>query len=179
MLTSYPQFNEKFDQSKIDERAESEIASIIELVSRVRNIRSEMNIKPGEPVRLMIAAPDAAARSVFEAGSQQIARLVRASDISVGETLNAPRASARAVLAGGAEVAVPLEGLIDFAKERERLGGEREKLQQEAAKLEAQLSNRNFVERAPAEKVEVLRQRLVDNAQRTDMLTQTMEAFTE
>jgi valyl-tRNA synthetase len=175
MLASFPQTREEL----IDEKAEADIASLIELVSRVRNIRSEMNIKPGEPVRLMIATPDAAARSVFEAGAQQIARLVRASDVSIGETINAPRASARAVLAGGAEVAVPLEGLIDFAKERERLGGEREKLQQEAAKLEAQLSNRNFVERAPAEKVEGLRQRISDIAQRTDMLTQTMEAFTE
>jgi valyl-tRNA synthetase len=173
MLSSYPQAREEL----IDERAESEIASIIELVSRVRNIRSEMNIKPGEPVRLLIAAPDAPARSVFEAGAQQIARLVRASDISIRETLDAPRASARAVLAGGAEVAVPLEGLIDFAKERERLRNESEKLEKEAAKLEAQLANKNFVERAPAEKVEELRQRLADIAQRTSMLAQTLEAF--
>jgi valyl-tRNA synthetase len=173
MLASYPQTREEL----IDERAEGEIASLIELVSRVRNVRSEMNIKPGEPVRLLIAAPDANVRSVFEAGAQQIARLVRASEISISETIDAPRASARAVLAGGAEVAVPLEGLIDFAKERERLNSEREKLEKEAAKLEAQLSNQNFVERAPAEKVEELRQRLADIAQRTTMLAQTLEAF--
>jgi valyl-tRNA synthetase len=43
--------------------------------------------------------------------------------------------------------------------------------------LEAQLSNPNFVERAPAEKVEELRQRLADIAQRTSMLAQTLEAF--
>ncbi|MFL6227767.1 MAG: class I tRNA ligase family protein, partial [Pyrinomonadaceae bacterium] len=174
MLAAYPQAREEL----IDERAESDIASLIELVSRVRNIRAEMNIKPGEPVQLLIAAPDAGGRAVFKAGAQQIARLVRASDISISESLDAPRASARAVLAGGAEVAVPLEGLIDFAKERERLSNEREKLQQEAAKLEAQLANSNFVERAPAEKVAELRQRLADIAQRTAMLAQTMEAFT-
>jgi valyl-tRNA synthetase len=173
MLAAYPQARAEL----IDERAESDIASIIELVSRVRNIRSEMNIKPGEQVRLMIAAPDASVRSVFEASAQQIARLVRASDISINESIDAPRASARAVLAGGAEVAVPLEGLIDFAKERERLNSEREKLEKEAAKLEAQLSNQNFVERAPAEKVEELRQRISDIAQRTRMLAQTLEAF--
>jgi valyl-tRNA synthetase len=173
MLAAFPQTREEL----IDERAESEIASLIELVSRVRNIRSEMNIKPGEAVRLMIAAPDESVRSVFAAGAQQIARLVRASDVSIDETLNAPRASARAVLAGGAEVAVPLEGLIDFAKERERLRSEREKLEKEASKLESQLANRNFVERAPAEKVEELRQRINDIAQRTRMLAQTLEAF--
>ncbi|MCA1630081.1 MAG: class I tRNA ligase family protein, partial [Acidobacteria bacterium] len=175
MLTSYPQAR----MGLIDERAEADVQSLIELVSRVRNIRSEMNIKPGEPVRIMIAAPDADARAVFESGAQQIARLVRASDILIGETINAPRASARAVLAGGAEVAVPLEGLIDFAKEHERLNNERGKLEKEAAKLEAQLANSNFVERAPAEKVEELRQRLADLAQRTRQLTQTVEALSE
>ncbi|MFN2598008.1 MAG: valine--tRNA ligase [Pyrinomonadaceae bacterium] len=175
MLAAFPQARAEL----IDERAESEIAALIELVSRVRNIRSEMNIKPGEQVRLVVSAADAAARAVFEAGAQQIARLVRASDISISEKLDAPRASARAVLAGGAEVAVPLEGLIDFAKERERLRNEREKLQKEAAKLEAQLANRNFVERAPAEKVAESRQRISDIAQRTDMLGQTLEAFSE
>jgi valyl-tRNA synthetase len=145
----------------------------------VRNIRSELNLKPGEQVRILIAAPDAGVRSVFESGAQQIARLVRASQVSVGESLDAPRASARAVLAGGAEVAVPLEGLIDFAQERERLGREQDKLQKEAARLEGQLSNPQFVGRAPAEKVEELRQRVSDIAQRTRQLTQTVEALSE
>ena len=44
MLASYPQC----DDALVDERAESEMQAVIDLVSRVRNIRSEMNIKPGE-----------------------------------------------------------------------------------------------------------------------------------
>jgi valyl-tRNA synthetase len=83
------------------------------------------------------------------------------------------------VLAGGAEVAVPLEGLIDFAQERDRLGREREKLSKEAEKIEAQLANPNFVGRAPAEKVEELRQRAADIAQRIRMLAETLEALSE
>ena len=88
-----------------------------------------------------------------------------------------PRASARAVLAGGAEVAVPLAGLIDFAQERARLAREKEKLQKEAAKLEAQLGNNDFVARAPVEKVEELRTRIGDIAQRTTSLDQILEAL--
>jgi valyl-tRNA synthetase len=118
-------------------------------------------------------------RAVFESGAQQIARLVRASEVLVQPNINGPRAAARAVLAGGAEVAVPLEGLIDFAQERERLRKEQDKLPKEAEKLEGQLGNQNFVERAPAEKVAELRQRLADIAQRTGALTQTLEALAE
>jgi valyl-tRNA synthetase len=175
MLAAYPEGQDVL----IDERAEAEVAAIIELVSRVRNIRSEMNIKPGESVPLMVGAPDAKLRAVFESGATQIARLVRASEITVGESLNAPRASARAVLAGGAELAVPLEGLIDFAVERERLRKEQEKLQKEAERLQGQLGNENFISRAPAEKVSELRQRLADIGQRTGALRENMEAFAE
>ena len=60
-------------------------------------------------------------------------------------------------LSGGAQVAVPLEGLVDFAQERARLERRKEKLQKEASKLEAQLGNADFIERAPAEKVAELR----------------------
>ena len=175
MLAAYPQGHDAL----IDERAEAEVQAIIELVSRVRNIRSEMNIKPGEGVPVLVGAPDANVRAVFEAGATQVARLVRASSISVSDSLDAPRASARAVLAGGAEVAVPLEGLIDFAQERARLRKEEEKLAKEAERLQSQLANENFVARAPAEKVTELRQRLSDIGQRTGALRQSMEAFAE
>jgi valyl-tRNA synthetase len=173
MLASYPQS----DSDLIDERAESEMAAVIDLISRIRNIRSELNVKPGDRVRVLVGAGEEKLREVFAANRGQIARLARASDISIDERLNAPRASARAVLAGGAEVAVPLEGLIDFEQERERLAREREKLQKESAKLEAQLANPQFAERAPAEKVVEVRERLADIAQRTTALQQMAEAL--
>jgi valyl-tRNA synthetase len=173
MLTIYPQS----DSDLIDERAESEMSAVIELISRVRNIRSELNVKPGDRVRVMVGASEEKLREVFAENRDQIARLARASDIQINERLDAPRASARAVLAGGAEVAVPLEGLIDFEQERERLAREREKLQKEAGKLEAQLANPQFAERAPAEKVGEVRERLADIAQRTRALQQMAEAL--
>ena len=98
----------------------------------------------------------------------------RASELTVGESLEAPKASARAVLVGGAEVAVPLAGLIDFAQERQRLSKEKEKLAAEAAKLEAQLANPQFAERAPAEKVNEVRARITDIAQRSAQLDQSI-----
>jgi valyl-tRNA synthetase len=173
MLAAYPQP----DAGLIDEGAESEMAAVIDLISRVRNIRSELNVKPGDRVRVLVGVGEEALRDVFAANRDQIARLARASEININERLDAPRASARAALSGGAEVAVPLEGLIDFEQERERLAREREKLQKEAAKLEAQLGNPQFAERAPAEKVQETRERLADIAQRTAALQQMTEAL--
>ena len=147
-------------------------------------------------------------RYVFANSSEEITRLTRASKIFVGDSLERfavgsngadreaaahsrslntldpddkgiPRASARAVLAGGAEVAVPLEGLIDFAQERARITREREKQEKELQKAEAQLSNPQFVARAPAEKVEELRQRAADFGQRIKALEQMLETLGE
>src|SRR3712207_2719215 len=190
MLAEFPCANDTL----IDERAEGEMRAVIELISRVRNIRTELSVKPGEYLpRLYVASPDGDMRYVYANATAEIARLTRASRIFVGDSLERftqganggeagaqgtrpdalhpddkgiPRASARAVLAGGAEVAVPLEGLIDFAQERARITREREKVEKELQKTEAQLSNPNFVERAPAEKVEELRQRAADFRQR-------------
>jgi valyl-tRNA synthetase len=173
MLAAYPEGS----HSLIDEQVESEMAATIDLISRVRNIRSEMNIKPGERVRLLVGAPDEKLRQVFAAAKDQIARIARASEVVVTEQLEAPKASARAVLTGGAELAIPLEGLIDFEQERQRLKREEEKLRIEATKLEAQLSNPNFIERAPAERVSEVRERIADIAQRSSQLQQTVESL--
>jgi valyl-tRNA synthetase len=192
MLAAFPQA----DESLIDERAEAEMRSVIELVSRVRNIRTELSVKPGEYLpRLFVGTPDSDMRYVFANGAEQIARLTRASKIYVADRLerfaagsngganpdgvNIPRASARAVLAGGAEVAVPLEGLIDFEQERARIAREREKQEKELSKVEGQLSNPQFVERAPAEKVAELRQRAADVGQRIKALGEMLEALGE
>jgi valyl-tRNA synthetase len=171
MLTAYPEGI----ASLIDEQAEAEMQAIIDVISRVRNIRSEMNIKPTERIPIIVGSPDANLRQVFSAASDQITRLVRASEVSILDRLDAPKASARAVLTGGAELAVPLEGLIDFEQERQRLRKEQDKLQAEATKLQAQLDNPSFVERAPSERVNEVRERIADIAQRSSQLQQTVE----
>jgi len=170
MLTAYPEPQ----PSAINDAAEWEMQALIDVITRVRNIRSEMQIKPSEPIPVLIGSPDEKLRAVYSANTNQITRLLRASEVLVSNQLEAPRASARAILSGGAEVAVPLAGLIDFEQERQRLSKEKEKLAAEATKLEAQLANPQFAERAPAEKVEEVRARIADIAQRTAQLDQTI-----
>jgi valyl-tRNA synthetase len=88
-----------------------------------------------------------------------------------------PKASAKAVLTGNAEIAIPLEGLIDFDKERERLENQLSKLETEGGRLKGQLSNRNFVDRAPAEKVQDLRDRSAEIEQQVKALHQNIDAL--
>jgi valyl-tRNA synthetase len=96
----------------------------------------------------------------------------------ISDSLDVPKASAKAVT-GESQIAVPLEGLIDFAKERERLSNQVEKLTQERSRLDAQLANGNFVERAPAEKVEALRERQTEVTEQIGTLQANVAALEE
>ncbi len=172
MLTEFP----PGDASAIDETAEAEMQLVIDTIKRVRNIRSEMNIKPSDRLAIHVAG-NAETLAILSANEAQIKKLARADKIVLGETLDVPKASAKAVLTGGAEIAVPLEGLIDFEKERERLAGQIAKLDIELQRINGQLSNANFVERAPAEKVQELRERDEEIKRQVMTLTQNMEAI--
>jgi len=153
MLTTFP----PGDERAIDEQAESEMSAVIDLITKVRNIRAEMNIPTTIKFTVHVAA-DAAFQAVFKSNEAQILKLAKAESLVIADTLDVPKASAKAVT-NDASIAVPLEGLIDFDKERERLANQIAKLTEEKTRLDGQLSNANFVERAPAEKVQELRDR--------------------
>ena len=171
MLADFPAGDTKL----IDEKAETEMQTVIDLISKVRNIRAEMNIKPSDKPAIHVAA-DAATQKIFSANEAQILKLARAEKLVLAESLEAPKASAKAVT-NNAEIAVPLEGLIDFDKERERLKNQLNKLNVENERLAKQLSNANFTERAPAEKVRGIRDRAAEIETQTKTLTQNLEAL--
>jgi len=172
MLSDFP----KGDKALIDEQAETEMSTVIELITKVRNIRSEMNIKPSEKLTVHVAA-NGETQKIFAENEPQILKLARADRMLVSGNLDVPKASAKAVLTGGAEIAVPLEGLIDFDKERDRLQNQLAKLDTELQRLNGQLSNQNFVERAPAEKVQELRGRQTEIENQTAALKMNLEAL--
>ncbi len=172
MLADFP----PGDASLIDEKSETEMQTIIELISKVRNIRAEMRIKTSEKLDVHIAA-DSATRNIFAENEAQILKLARAKELHLSESLNVPKASAKGVLTNGTEIAVPLEGLIDFEKERERLEAQINNLSSENEKLNKQLSNENFVQKAPAEKVESLRERVTEIETQLNALNQNLEAL--
>ena len=162
------------DESAINEKAETEMSLMIELISKIRNIRAEMRIKTSEKLDVHIAA-DQGTQKIFNENKAQILKLARAKQINLNETFDVPKASARAVLTNGAEIAIPLEGLIDFEKERERLTAQINNLTGEGDKLNKQLSNAKFVEKAPLEKVEAVRERVAEIETQMKALNQNLE----
>jgi len=173
MLTKFP----PGDEAAIDENAESEMSAVIDVIKKVRNIRAEMNISTAIKFDVHIAA-DTAMQRVFEANKAQILKLAKAGNLVICAELDVPKASAKAVT-NDARLAVPLEGLIDFDKERERLNNQIAKLTDEKTRLDAQLANANFVDRAPAEKVTELRMRSAELEKQVETLNSNLDALSQ
>ncbi len=138
--------------------ARAELDWVVRLIGLVRSVRTEMNVPPSKPSPVLLRDAPPAAMGRVDRWMEAIRRLARASEIRLldGEV---PKNSAQAVL-DETTVVLPLEGLIDIAAERTRLGRERDKLAADAKKTEAKLSNADFVSRAPEEVVTENRERL-------------------
>ncbi len=153
------------DGLEVDEAVESEIGWVVDLITDVRSVKSEMGVPPSTPLPLVLVAPsDRAARSAI-AWSESIKRLA---GVRTVETANAPPAGALQLVVRGEVVALPLAGVVDLAAERARLDREIAKERLEIAKVEAKLGNADFVARAPEdviaeheERLETFQERLV------------------
>ena len=151
--------------------AETAIGFIVDLVSEVRSVRSEMNINAGAQIPLVFVGADAAMKALVAARGDTIKRLARLSDISF-EGL-APAGSVQLVVRGQV-VALPLTGLIDFAAERLRLTKDIEKWQSEVDKIVARFANADFVARAKEEVIEENRERQSEATARILKLKQAL-----
>ena len=143
------------------EEVERQMEWVIELITKLRNIRSTFQLSPSTPLTVRIAPSAPAVAAVIEEMGSHIQRLARMERIEIVETLGETRQAARAVLGVG-EIAVPLGGLIDFEKERARLGKELGRMQAERDGLEKRLSNPDFLARAAAEVVTTSQERAAE-----------------
>ncbi|WP_353191487.1 valine--tRNA ligase [Pandoraea pnomenusa] len=155
MVQSYP----VADLSKIDEGDEAWMQQLKAAVDACRNLRGEMNLSPAQRVPLLVAG-DVDFLTSIAPYLQTLAKLSEVQVLADEASLDAQAAGAPLAVVGANKLALKVE--IDAAAERERLGKEVKRLEGEIAKCHGKLSNESFVARAPANVVELEKQRLVD-----------------
>ena len=142
---------------------EAMIESFKEMVRGIRNIRMEMNVPAGTKTDLFIVGRDARSASEFGAvldSMKGIGRMLFAKKIEVRDSAEGIAADAATVVTGRATAYIPLDELVDKEKEIQRLSAESAKMDREIARAEGMLNNPNFVNKAPAAKVEAERGKL-------------------
>ncbi len=148
MLAPYP----KPDEGRNDEDALRFVTQLKELVDACRQLRSELDLPPGQKVPL-IAEGNETELALYTPYLKALARL---SQIASGAL---PANDAPVAIVG--DFKLMLEVGVDKNAERERLGKELVRLETEIEKARAKLANQAFLEKAPASVVEQERERLV------------------
>ncbi|MCI8612374.1 MAG: valine--tRNA ligase [Clostridia bacterium] len=123
----------------------SDMRSVLELIRKIRNIRSEMNVRQSTRTALYIMPKDGC-KPLVEKAAKYIEKLAQGSRTVIGEK---PDGKFVTVVGDIAEVYLPLGELIDSDKERERIKKELETVESELARAEGKLNNGGFVAKAP------------------------------
>ena len=150
MLSKWPEYRGDWNFPE----EESAIEHCKDLVKGIRNVRTEMDVPPSRKAKLFITSEDAALCKCFEENKEVYVNLASASEIVVQTGKEGISEDAVSVVIPGAVVYLPLEDLVDFEKERERLTKEKEKLEKELARSRGMLSNEKFLSNAKPEKVQ-------------------------
>jgi len=160
MTAVFPADQNKDAQIEFDMEAESQMTLLIELISAIRNIRGEMNIPPSLNLAATVQCKDSKVKAAIERYRDMIINLAKLDFLSVTENAKKPKSSATAVV-GGATIFVPLEGIIDFGKEIQRLEKEINKLAKELVTVSKKLENENFLGKAPEAVVQQVKEKHV------------------
>ncbi|MCK5126907.1 MAG: valine--tRNA ligase [candidate division Zixibacteria bacterium] len=170
VLSQWPELEGDFANDEL----ENKLNRIQEVVNTIRNIRAEMNVPPGKKADVLIRIEDNGLGSVLTEYFDYYKNLARINNITIDAEVKKPPMSASAVIPG-AEIFIPLEGLIDIEFERKRLDKDLNNLKNQLEKLSKKLANPDYLANAPADIVEKDRNKKVDFETRVEKLNQNLE----
>jgi valyl-tRNA synthetase len=160
-----------------DPDAEARMSSLQELVTVVRSLRKEYGVPEGEELEISLASDNGHFRQTVDAQATSLLRLSRVRKVRWGRA-DGRSIGAHAVLTNGAELFLPLEGVIDLQRERERLRQEINRLEGQVRAGESKLDNEQFVRKAPADVVERERDKVRTQREQLDKLKAKLALLT-
>lgn len=149
ITAEYPHYEEADDMLAEEEK----MNLIMDGIRNVRNVRAEMNVPPSKKAKIIIVPTDDK-RPAMEDGKEYFKSLASASEVEIQDSKDGIPEDAVSVVIDGVELFIPLDELVDFEKEKERLNKERDKALAEIKRVEGKLNNPGFVNKAPAKLVE-------------------------
>ncbi len=159
-----------------DKAAATEINWLVDLISAIRSVRSEMNVPAAAKTTLLAISPSPLTRERLLANAAPIGVLTRVTEITPTDAV--PPSSAQLVV-GEETYAIPLSGVIDFSAEEQRLEKEIARIEDEIGRIDKKLANAKFVARAPEEVVEAEREKRAAYAADGERLTAALKRVKE
>ncbi|NPA49577.1 MAG: valine--tRNA ligase [Thermodesulfobacteria bacterium] len=149
MIAPYPQPQSGWE----DDAVEKELSRVKEAIVAIRAIRADYHLHPTAEIKAIILTEKEDLSRLFEEFEPVIKLLARVGELEIRKGGERPRGAASTVLSG-AEIFVPLEGLVDVEAELKKLAKEEAKVRKELERVKKRLQNENFLKKAPPEVVE-------------------------
>ncbi len=149
MINPWPHIQEQI----IDKKIETAMGIAFEIITGIRNMRSEMDIAPTLEINVVISSGSKSSRQIINSLSPHIKKLARLNSLAVEENFQQLK-SAFTTLVNNTHITILLEGVVDIEKELIKLDGKIKKAENDIKAKLATLNNKNFVDRAPVEIVE-------------------------
>ncbi|WP_420874354.1 valine--tRNA ligase [Paenibacillus dendritiformis] len=162
-LAAWPEYDAAFEAPD----AVSEMSLLMDMIRAVRNIRAEVNVPMSKKIELLVKPANAEYDRNINNNIEYVERFCGTSKLSVDLNASAPGKAMTAVVTG-AELYLPLAGLIDIEQEIARLEKEVEHLNKEVERVEKKLSNEGFMAKAPEKVVAEERAKLQDYSGKRD-----------
>ena len=151
MMAPYP----KVSDFPKDDQILEDVAFLQECIVAIRRLRADMDLSPKVELQVLVTGDKA---ELLPPHSGALAHLAGISAVSVLSG-DRPEASATTVV-HGAELVIPLVGVVDLDAERARLDKEISKVSKDVHDLERRLGNAGFVAKAPEHVVNGFREKL-------------------
>ena len=164
----------KTEGKHIDDALEESLRRIQEVVTAVRSVRAELNVPPGKKSDLHVRVSEESFGRLLQDHIQYFRSLARVENLHCGVDMKKPPLSASAVISG-AEIFVPLEGLIDIDVEKTRLGKELDNLKTLLTRVSKKLANPDFLANAPSEVIEREKLKKHDYEERVERINKNLE----
>ena len=150
-----------------DDGALEETQTLISIISEIRGLRAEYNLKPSQALNVKLSMP------LDEVRQDTLLKMVKTSLV---ETLSGDVVS-RPVVGGTLDIA--LSDLVDLESELQRLGKEKAKLESEIARGEGMLKNPRFVEAAPPQKVAAEQAKLAEYQRQYELVCEQLNKLSK
>ena len=144
VIANWPYYKEEDNMASEEEMMELAMDGI----RNIRNARAEMDVPPSKKAKVIIV-PTEEKKSAVEATKEYFVTLASASMVEIAATEENIPEDAVSVVINGAKIFIPLDELVDFEKEKERLTKEKAKLEGEIKRVNGKLSNQGFLAKAP------------------------------
>lgn len=162
------------DNTLVDEASLESMERLIEVIRTVRNIRNEVNTPLSKPVPIAIKATTEEIATLLQENNNYIKRFCNPETLTISTTASVTGEAMSAVISG-AEVLMPLSGLINVADEIVRLEKEATKLVGEVKRVEGKLNNAGFVAKAPEQVIAAEKQKGEDYKQQLEAVNKRIQ----